>query len=1540
MIYPLVQRLAVKLIGITVGVAFSAVANAVGVTAITTIDQPKASLDTVLSLAHRSAIAATAISPDGSLLATADDNSLAIWDIASQTQLNFCSLRYPGPSSLKFVKSSAAVLVAGDSGYELISVRGGQSLFAFDRIWPVEARMRDTSSRQALCFDMAGESGTMAVAGIVRGNYEMQWSDGSTNSGWQVPLRYRPLECVLSTTGSYLAVSYVNGAVDVWRRKDGCLVHRTPAGDKASLVKFGSSEKWMAVWELPGEHYTLPAYRDLYQYGDSTNRAKISVYRLPDPGKLLHSGPPGTNSHSTVVSPELQSVGAFSGQFASEFDFSEGDEAVLAVERGALRRLNWENPDKSLSSSLSDEATTGCASGSHGLHAVGQWAGESYNGTPFVALFQDQTLRQQSTLGTYYYFPIQVSLDEATGDFFAVNLNFISRIDLRRGEVQLVQNQGFPGLSRLRDAAYLYTRNYEYVFCGNITNRGESARTLTVVPNTPKQDFVPICLSQKSPRIFAELAGNLYATPLTGGVPQKVLSTEMARPGSNNVPRVICLDSSENFLLRLLHSKTVELWEISPARLVFQTNLASTVEAECIADSSGTGAWYLAGYWGLLEIRVPGQAEDSPVVVKKFDEPLKAMSISPDKKLLFLQGYHAGYLFNVVTGKTIAELPTDPEGRGCFSLKSDIFAAPIPGGAIGFWKVATGAEFARLLIADQDNYAFVLPNGYYKSTRGCLQRISFRTGLLSCPFESFDIAFNRPDYVLQGLGSDDISLIADFQNMVEARQTNTDAFQWVQATHKSVSVLSLENSVPLTTETNEIDLKVRANDGFKKLRISVNNVPLSGNQDVLLPAQSSGPATCEFKVKLSAGENHVVIGGISGKSSVFFPGVREIFFAGSAAQPRLFFVGLAVTNYIDRSLPKLDYPLHDVAILRGLFESLFSSHESMVFTNDQVTGAALTKAAEFLRKTTEDDLVVVSLQGHGFLDLDQNYYFGGPAVDPKNPRNGGISLTQLMSLWNDVRARKRLVLMDTCSSGQIDTLSNQYSGWDSDHSNYFANLPLMPSFGPRHPRGPVETPLLERNWSTRMDETFTDVRMETGSTFIAASGGDESASESTAWNGGAFTFSVIEGLSDFYADLNGDLRISVQELSDFVAGRVVALTGGQQRPTFARENLRFDFPILKAMYPRFVSRATNDDKFEASFFRSLAFSKNRRLVAFATMNRFRICDVSREKSLAEYYQEPERSAFPFDYGTLEFSGNGQRLMGVPIDNARIDIFDTHRSSGRVKPQLTIPWKGQIPSLSCEGDWICAAAGIQSSEVLARRVAASAASGSHTLPNGAQVIFVKANFPADSFKIVASSGETFDFDPAQDKFQSRAALHGFEASQGIIRDINTSPGGEFLGVRFTPPFQRQKIGVWDLKTGNRVYAQDNTTDAFCFLTSDGPLVIDENFTNGASEYVTVHVVSLKDGTEQQFPKYSQDRLNVSPDCRELYVSNEGRMVGFPHPPFQSGYTQNFGARELSLTNGRIRWLGVPYGTGIFGLGVGSRPLLFLVDGAILGWDSSP
>jgi hypothetical protein len=65
-----------------------------------------------------------------------------------------------------------------------------------------------------------------------------------------------------------------------------------------------------------------------------------------------------------------------------------------------------------------------------------------------------------------------------------------------------------------------------------------------------------------------------------------------------------------------------------------------------------------------------------------------------------------------------------------------------------------------------------------------------------------------------------------------------------------------------------------------------------------------------------------------------------------------------------------------------------------------------------------------------------------------------------------------------------------------------------------------------------------------------------------------------------------------------------------------------------------------------------------------------------------------------------------------------------------------------------------------------------------------------------------------------------------------------------------------------------------------------------------------------------------------------------MFRFPHPPFQSGYTQNFGARELSLTNGRIRWLGVPYGTGIFGLGVGSRPLLFLVDGAILGWDSSP
>lgn len=78
---------------------------------------------------------------------------------------------------------------------------------------------------------------------------------------------------------------------------------------------------------------------------------------------------------------------------------------------------------------------------------------------------------------------------------------------------------------------------------------------------------------------------------------------------------------------------------------------------------------------------------------------------------------------------------------------------------------------------------------------------------------------------------------------------------------------------------------------------------------------------------------------------------------------------------------------------------------------------------------------------------------------------------------------------------------------------------------------------------------------------ISSAAGSEYAFESDTWKNGVFTYSVLEGLKNQNADLDGDGKVMVSELGKYLGKRVRDLTSGRQSPTFRRDILEFDFSV-------------------------------------------------------------------------------------------------------------------------------------------------------------------------------------------------------------------------------------------------------------------------------------------------------------------------------------------------------------------------------------------
>lgn len=190
------------------------------------------------------------------------------------------------------------------------------------------------------------------------------------------------------------------------------------------------------------------------------------------------------------------------------------------------------------------------------------------------------------------------------------------------------------------------------------------------------------------------------------------------------------------------------------------------------------------------------------------------------------------------------------------------------------------------------------------------------------------------------------------------------------------------------------------------------------------------------------------------------------------------------------------------------------------------------------------------------LDDKLDYYFATHDLDFNQPAQSGLGYDDIERLLDGIAARRKVLLMDTCHSGELDKGDFETTTLAQTEIGKTVKMRVVGSRGLKK-----KSTLGQSDLSSYLSDLFADTRRGAGAVVISSAGGAEFALESDEWKNGVFTFSMLEGLKTGVADKNKDGVVSASELRDLVQTRVPALTQGKQTPTSRRENLAVDFVV-------------------------------------------------------------------------------------------------------------------------------------------------------------------------------------------------------------------------------------------------------------------------------------------------------------------------------------------------------------------------------------------
>ncbi len=477
-------------------------------------------------------------------------------------------------------------------------------------------------------------------------------------------------------------------------------------------------------------------------------------------------------------------------------------------------------------------------------------------------------------------------------------------------------------------------------------------------------------------------------------------------------------------------------------------------------------------------------------------------------------------------------------------------------GTIRIWDYKNKKQKALLHGNDTDHYFIVSEDGYYSMAKKAIGNIAYGDQKNIYPAAQFEIKLNRPDKVAESIGFTQPSLLEAYQKAYQKRIKQIGISDDKIDLNNLPTIQASIDHLSRTTGEKNISFSIQASDqkvNLTQLKILVNNVPVVEDKSTII--KPSRAIKKNIELTLSGGMNRVSVSVINEQGLESAPATFEIT-CTKKVKPNLYLFNIGVSKFVDSEY-NLTYAAKDAKDLAAFFETRKADYGQVFvksFTDISATKSNILASSDFFNSANEDDEVIIFVASHGLLDENLDYYIATSDMIFDNPSFRGLKYTEIESLFQNTKARNRLLMIDACHSGEIDK-----EGTEVVAGTKSTNATGVKSRGFKTVKSSNDLGL--KNSFELMKEIFADMRNGTGATVISSASGTEFALESDEWKNGVFTYSVLNGMKSKKADTNRDSYISVSELKEYVFDEVGKLTNGLQHPTSRVENIQNDFVV-------------------------------------------------------------------------------------------------------------------------------------------------------------------------------------------------------------------------------------------------------------------------------------------------------------------------------------------------------------------------------------------